>query len=292
MPQCEGGRSVDSGVELQEWLVRLCRCTALHLASQNGHTETAMALFKADTDVHCKDNDGYGPLNRMLVSLGCRQCGDGPVRRLGMELQEWLVRLCRRTALHWASQNGHTETAMALFKVDTDVQCTANDGYGSRGCMLVSLGCRQFGGGPVRRLGMELQEWLFWPCRRTALHSASLNGHTETAMALYKAGADVHCKDNDGYRPWGRMLVSLGCHSAGEDDPSTWVWSCRSGCFGYAGGRCCTMRRRTATRRRRWRWSGRARTCTAGRTTGTVLALHPGDIGLPQCGGGRSVDWG
>ncbi len=36
-------------------------------------------------------------------------------------------------------------------------------------------------------------------CRRTALHLASFNGHTETAMALVKAGADVHCKENDGY---------------------------------------------------------------------------------------------
>ncbi len=46
---------------------------------------------------------------------------------------------------------------------------------------------------------MELQEWLCWLCRSTALHSASYNGHTETAMALVKAGADVHCNGNDGY---------------------------------------------------------------------------------------------
>jgi hypothetical protein len=30
------------------------------LASENGHTETAMALFKAGADVRFKDNDGYG----------------------------------------------------------------------------------------------------------------------------------------------------------------------------------------------------------------------------------------
>ncbi len=28
---------------------------------------------------------------------------------------------------------------------------------------------------------------------------ASQNGHTETAKALVAAGADVHCKSNDGY---------------------------------------------------------------------------------------------
>ncbi len=46
---------------------------------------------------------------------------------------------------------------------------------------------------------MELQKWLFRLCRRTALHVASSKGHTETAMALVNAGADVHCKTNDGY---------------------------------------------------------------------------------------------
>ena len=36
----------------------LCRMTALHVASQNGHTETAEALVAAGADVHSKDNDG------------------------------------------------------------------------------------------------------------------------------------------------------------------------------------------------------------------------------------------
>jgi hypothetical protein len=87
LPQCEGGRSGDSGMGLQEWLVRLCRRMALHSASQNGHTETAMALVKAGADVHCTANDGYGSRGRMLVSLGCRQCGGGRSVDSGVELQ-------------------------------------------------------------------------------------------------------------------------------------------------------------------------------------------------------------
>ncbi len=55
-----GGQSVDSGMELQEWLLLLCRWTALHYASQNGHTETSLALVKAGADVHSKTNNGYG----------------------------------------------------------------------------------------------------------------------------------------------------------------------------------------------------------------------------------------
>jgi hypothetical protein len=170
-----------------------------------------------------------------------------------MELQGWLVWLCRCTAVYSASYNGHTETAVALVKAGTDVHCTDNDGYDSRGGMLVSLGCRQCGGGRSVDSGLKLQGWLVWLCRRTALHSASLNGHTETAVALVKAGTDVHCKDTDRYGPSGCMLVSLGSQRLGEDDPSTPGWGCRSCCFGYAGGRYCTMRRRTATRKRRWR---------------------------------------
>ncbi len=49
-------------------------------------------------------------------------------------------------------------------------------------------------GRTVRPLGVEVQECMFGLCRWTALHFASSNGHTETATALVKAGADVHCK--------------------------------------------------------------------------------------------------
>ncbi len=38
----------------------LCRLTALHLASGNGHTGTALALVGANADLGGIDNDGYG----------------------------------------------------------------------------------------------------------------------------------------------------------------------------------------------------------------------------------------
>jgi hypothetical protein len=80
-----GGRSVHSGVELREWLLGLCRRTALHWASLEGHTETAMALAKAGADVHGKDKYGYGSPGCILVSLGCHYAGR-TVRPLGAEL--------------------------------------------------------------------------------------------------------------------------------------------------------------------------------------------------------------
>jgi hypothetical protein len=60
-----------------------------------------------------------------------------------------------------------------------------------------------------------------WLCRFTALHRASSNGHTETAIALVKAGADVHGKDDDGYGFSGCILNSLGRHNVGADNLST-----------------------------------------------------------------------
>ncbi len=92
----------------------------------------------------------------------------------------------RWTALHRASWNGHTETAMALVKAGADVNCKDNVGCGSRAASL----CRWFATG--------LGGVLVWLRRLTALHLALLNGHTKTAIALVKAGADVHCKATDG----------------------------------------------------------------------------------------------
>jgi hypothetical protein len=102
-------------------------------------------------------------------------------------------------------------------------------------------------------------------CSSTALHDASYNGRTETVLALVKAGADVHCEDNAGYVFLGCTLVSLVCHSAGRTVLPVGValQECLVGC---AVGRRCTMRRTSATRRRRWRWSRRARTTCAART--------------------------
>ncbi len=174
------------------------------------------------------------------------------------------VWLCRWTALHLASNNGHTETAMVLVTAGADVHGKDNDGYGFSRLHARSVGFATVLGGRSVHSGVERQECPFGLCRRTALHSASQNGHTETAMALVKAGADVHCKANDGcgssglHRDYvrGGRSVHLG-------------WSCRRACFGCAGSRRCTLRRLTATRRRRWRWSRRARTWAPGPAAGT-----------------------
>ncbi len=72
-------------------------------------------------------------------------------------------------------------------------------------------------------------------CRWTALIYASQDGHTETAMALVKAGADVHCKDDDGYGSSRLHPCVVGFPRFGDRWSVESGWSCRSGCFGCAG---------------------------------------------------------
>ena len=46
----------------------------------------------------------------------------------------WLLR--RWTALHWASQIGHTETVMGLLAAGADVHCNTDTGYGAGRCIV------------------------------------------------------------------------------------------------------------------------------------------------------------
>jgi ankyrin repeat protein len=144
--------------------------------------------------------------------------------------------LCRRTALHLASLNGRTKTALTLVKAGADVHCKAYDGYGSHAASSRRRGphsagriisyCPSNGGGVA---GVPV-----WPCRHTALHLASENGHTETALALIKAGADVHYTTNDGSGSRRRILVSVVCQTRGGRSVHS-GWSCRGACLAEQG---------------------------------------------------------
>jgi hypothetical protein len=114
-----------------------CRRTALHLASESGHSVTAKALVVAGADVHCKDKNGYGRgyvpgqstgVGREVVVCAC-VVSWGAAPSVGRLRSQWgekhFARLCdgnvglacywcRRTALDFALENGHMETAKAL----------------------------------------------------------------------------------------------------------------------------------------------------------------------------------
>ncbi len=99
------------------------------------------------------------------------------------------------------------------------------------------------GGRSVHFQEVELQECLLLLCRWTALHFASRYGKTDAAMALVKAGADVHCKTNDGYGFSGCKLVSLvsrQCGGGRSVRSGVELQECLVGCAGLLR---CTWRR-------------------------------------------------
>jgi hypothetical protein len=125
--------------------------------------------------------------------------GDGCTRRrLTAPLGSWVSvsAPCRETALHLASRNGHTEIVTALLEKGAAVNAERENK-----CVfsffLVSHGRRLHAPAKAVRL---FDSWLSVsaPCRHTALHLASRNGHTEIVTALIEKGADVKAEDGSG----------------------------------------------------------------------------------------------
>ena len=106
----------------------LIRWNALDIASENGHTETVKALVAAGADVHCKDDDGYRRRCELRGCLHSDSIADRAVEG---------VLLCRDTALHKASENGHTETVKALVATGADVHCKNSIRFARGRCALL-----------------------------------------------------------------------------------------------------------------------------------------------------------
>jgi hypothetical protein len=107
----------------------LCSDTVLHLASWNGHTATAKALVAAGADVNCQNSAGYASgrgLRRLSAALSLRRA---ELVSVGL-CDAGTCCMCRRTALHHASEKGHTETARALVESGADVHAKDTQGYG------------------------------------------------------------------------------------------------------------------------------------------------------------------
>ncbi len=72
-----------------------CRDTALHIASENGHTKALVALVTAGADVHCKNNIRYDWSGKNHIRYARGRCTllHGLLVRQG-------ARVCRAGTLH------------------------------------------------------------------------------------------------------------------------------------------------------------------------------------------------
>ncbi|KAJ9456445.1 hypothetical protein DIPPA_11962 [Diplonema papillatum] len=167
------------------------RRTAVHWASQNGHSPVVKKLIAAGANVtaqtkdgrtalHWASNDGHSKVVKELIAAGANvfaQTTDGwtalyvasynghslVVKELTSAGADVRVRdSAGRTAVHWASNNGHSEVVKELIAAGANVDVQTKGGS-------------------------------------TALHRASYNGHSEVVKELIAAGANVHVQDKDGW---------------------------------------------------------------------------------------------
>eukprot|EP00731_Ephydatia_muelleri_P014730 Em0008g450a len=128
--------------------------TALHISSENGYTDTMVALLERGADIDARDKDGLAALH----STSENGHTDTVVALLERGAYIEARDEDRQTALHISSKNGHTDTVVALLERGADIN--ARDKYG-----------------------------------QTALHISSKNGHTDTVVALLERGADINARD-------------------------------------------------------------------------------------------------
>ena len=130
--------------------------TPLHLATENGHTQTAEVLIQHGSDVNSRDDLERTPLH-LAAQNGHQHIAEFLLQH-GSQVNAKTVPW-QETPLHLAAQNGHKQLADVLLQHGSDVNAKS------------------------------------FPWQETSLHLATENGHTQTAEVLIQHGSDVNSRD-------------------------------------------------------------------------------------------------
>ncbi len=159
---------------IRYFLLMFCssyRRTALHLASENGHSAACQLLISAEADVNATDLCAFMFVTEFLLRFFVRYC------HLILRSSD------HRTALHLAAENGHTAACQLLISAEADVNAKNRCAF-----MFVT----EF----LLRFFVRYFHLIFCPSdQRTALHLAAYYGHTAACQLLISAEADVKSKN-------------------------------------------------------------------------------------------------
>lgn len=197
--------------------------TPLHLASSNGHVDTAKFLLQSGADPHLGNNFGATPLHlatihghvetvKLLLSSGAtvncaNSFGFTPLLIAGdnLEILQCLISAGANIhhpnhdgypPLHLAAMNGSLGALKYLHSSGGDIHCT-NNKYGfcplqlaTRGGHLETVKYLLSSGANVDSCDAEGSTPLYW---------ASYTGYFDIAKCLLSYGASIHSTDKNGF---------------------------------------------------------------------------------------------
>uniref|UniRef100_A0A672KAV6 Uncharacterized protein n=1 Tax=Sinocyclocheilus grahami TaxID=75366 RepID=A0A672KAV6_SINGR len=159
--------------------------TALHRASERGHTAVALALAKAGADIRATDLMSKTPLH-----LAAQNGHESTVKSLVHEEKKSLKN--QTTVLHMAA----TEDDATLILLDKGIDPNINGPKDQTPLHLSALHNQPALMALLLHVGAQINS--ITQDEFTALHLASQSGNTEAVAQLLEGKADIHVKDKQG----------------------------------------------------------------------------------------------